>query len=486
MINVETLSLSHDGKDILKSISFQIKPGETLALIGESGSGKTSIARILLGLIDGHQKTCRPSCHGFRWSGRACIDELDILQASPAQLRKARGQKIGLIVQALTDALNPHFTVHQHMHEVLQSHRLTGLTVQDAYIARNVPVSLHQRYANSLSGGEIQRILTALAMVTHPKYLILDEPTASLDPDNRERAIHAFSKGKEDRGQLLITHDLDLARTMADRVGVLLRGELIELGPTAKVLSQPQHPYTQSLIRFATSGDCKPATTQNAQSGLKIRDVSYHIEGRAILDRVAAFIPQGSCVAILGPSGSGKSTLARIVCGFKSAQAGSITWVNTSNEDDKLSTRSDIAFVSQYPHRSMARHFSVAQVLKEALTLAEPTQHMNLDDQIKAILDWVGLPNHKEFLAQKTATLSGGEAQRLAIARALITKPKCLVADEPTSALDMCAKAQVLELLQKLQTAHGLTLILVTHDHTVAHTLADTCLHLRNGQLEKP
>lgn len=526
MIRVERLSLSCTHKQILKDVSFQVECGETLALIGESGAGKTTLARLLLGLIDGGEDIVRNRSRGFRWSGAARVGNLDVLRATPSQLRAFRGRQVGLIVQALSDALNPHLTVLEHIQEMASSHSLPPVEPSELCRSFNIPANLHHRFPSGLSGGEIQRVLTALALITRPRCLILDEPTASLDMSNREQAIRTFEEGRAERCQLLITHDVDLARRLADRIAVLRHGRLIETGPAADVLDRPKHPYTRTLIRFApgigsTSRKGRPVQRRSGrnsdkqprldisndgdstsrpeavqQKGLRINSLSHAFDGVSVLREISLFVPSGTCLAVMGASGCGKSTFARLLTGFEKIQSGTVEWCPATRSDhaDRCatihSTAVSAALISQHPHRAMARHFTVEDVLEEAVELTRKrcrwtrTSHSGADgEQIRTMLSQVGLPMDREFLSQKTVRLSGGEAQRLVIARALASNPVCLVADEPTSALDMCARAQILNLLKRLKHQREIALILFTHDPTAAQHLSDRIVQLENGRL---
>lgn len=535
MIRLDKLSLSFEDRPILNQVSFEVPRGKTLALIGESGGGKTSIARLLLGLVDGQRvhrygSGCKSSKGGFQWSGDAWVGGLDVLRATSPQLRAFRGRKIGLIVQGLSDALNPHLTVLEHIDEMLKVHRIAEIDARQACSAYNLPKELLHRFPAGLSGGEVQRLLTALALIGKPEYLVLDEPTASLDPISRELAIQSFAVGRDERCQLLITHDLDLARRMADSVGVLYKGRLIEIGPTSRILTRPAEAYTRSLLNADThmrpsgskqyltafessnpvvnnvskSADTVEVTSKSRQvsrkAGILVSDLSHGFGGTQVLRNISVFVPKGTCFAILGPSGCGKSTFARLIAGYESVQSGEVGWCSSLPESLKeTSERSTVikkadastsALVSQHPHRAMARHFSVAQVLQEALLLRravgqlKPAEYAEANRAaLKALLDGVGLPTDSEFLGRRTAALSGGEAQRLVIARALATKPRYLVADEPTSALDIHSRAQVLDLLCELKQQQGLTIVLFTHDPVAAQYLGDDTVRLVGGKL---
>lgn len=502
MISIENLSLYIADKPILQNVSLAVTRGETLAIIGESGGGKTSLARLLLGLINGHYWQDEPkhpkAPKGFHWSGKALLDNLDIARATKAELKAVRGKKIGLIVQALADALNPHLTILQHIEEVLAIHNLTHLNAEDACLEFNIPQNLHHRHASSLSGGEIQRVLTALALINKPDALILDEPTASLDPANKQRAIHSFLKDHQNRSQILITHDLDLAQKLADRVAVLHRGRIVEIGTAEQIFKAPSHPYTRDMIMPMTQNRLSQTDEaggrqhmadekQKRESGLQVKDLSHGFAGQSLLKHQSFFVPKGQCLAIIGPSGCGKTTLARLLTGFEPIQSGQITWIENALSKSSATERS--ALVSQHPHRAMARHFSVMDILSEPLLLVGNKGEQKLDPnekkaRILELLDQVGLPTRDDFLTRKTTGLSGGEAQRLVIARALATNPDFLVADEPTSALDMYAKAQILSLLQELKEKRGLAVILLTHDHHVVDQLADHCLEFKDGTLQ--
>ncbi len=516
MISVCDLSLWFGEKAILDGLSFDVQKGETLAIIGESGGGKTSLARVLLGLIEGqYWREDKPRPKGFHWSGEAHIEGVDMLRADKADLKSVRGSKMGLIVQALADALNPHLTILQHMQEMLTIHGMTALAADQALLQYNIPQALHDRYVVGLSGGEIQRVLLALALIPKPDCLILDEPTASLDPGNREAAIASFRQGSQQRAQILITHDLDLARTLSDQVGVLYCGRLVEQGPTEQLFNAPSQNYTRSLLKLGAgervlSGGSSVPRKQNAsavscpsrwketaedragpQEGLHVAGVTHAIGDKILLKAQSLFVPAGSCLALVGPSGCGKSTLARLLTGFETPQTGRITWLlaeegdlSVSGKDvcqDRPGHQATAALIAQHPHRALARHFTVAECLAEPRRLQSQqggcwgrrTALSGEEEDVKTLLAHVGLPTENAFLARKASTLSGGEAQRLVIARALAMHPKYLVADEPTSSLDMRARTRILQVLHDLKVHHNLALVLLTHDHDAAHFLAD-------------
>lgn len=471
MIRVENLCLFFGDRRILDGLCFTVARGETLAVIGDSGAGKTSLARLLMGLLLGGPAAIRPR-PGFHWSGRALVGDLDVLRATPRELRRFRGRQAGMVTQALADALNPHMTLRQHLREVMSLHHLPG-SVEDVCAAWNIPAHLCDRHPSGLSGGEIQRVLTALAMMPRPPVLILDEPTASLDFANRARAVTAFHQGRESRCQVLITHDLDLARQLADRVAVLKAGRIVEIGKTQDILPLPDRCI--GPVAVAAS----PPACIGGQPGLHVHELRHSFGGVPVLRDLSFHVPKGGCLAILGESGAGKSTLARILAGLEPLQAGQIRWVSAQGARSVDLAPQRGAMVSQHPHRAMARHFTVAQVLSEALTLAGRRSGAQAGVRTaRDLLETVALPVSPGFLAQRLATLSGGEALRLAIARALAAQPDFLITDEPTAALDITAREKILNLLLRLKNERNLAMILVTHDGEVAARLADDILQL--------
>ena len=474
MIRVENLCLSFGDRRILDGLCFTVARGETLAVIGDSGAGKTSLARLMMGLLPSGPAAIRPR-PGFHWSGRALVGDLDVLRATPRELRWFRGRQAGMVTQALADALNPHMTLRQHLREVMSLHHLPG-SVEGVCVAWNIPAHLCDRHPSGLSGGEIQRFLTALAMLPRPPVLILDEPTASLDRANRARAVAAFRQDRQSRCQVLITHDLDLARQLADRVAVLKAGRIVEIGRTQDILPLPDR-------CIGPVAAASPSACIGSQPGLHVHELSHSFGGVPVLRDLSFHVPKGGCLAILGESGAGKSTLARILAGLEPLQAGQIRWVSAHGARPVDLAPQRGAMVSQHPHRAMARHFTVAQVLSEALTLAGRRSVAQAGVHTAGdLLETVALPVSPGFLLQRTATLSGGEEHRLAIARALAAQPDFLIADEPTAALDITAREKILNLLLRLKKERNLAMILVTHDGEVAARLADDILQLPWGE----
>lgn len=475
MIDLRDVCLTIGNATILSQVSFAVARGETLAIIGPSGSGKTSLARLLLGLQDGahHERAARPRT--AVWSGAACVGDTDMLRAPASSLRRIRGAQIGLIVQGISDALNPQLTSRSHINEGVRRHRLRGLRAEEICETYNIPARLLEQFPAALSGGETQRVLAALALMPQPQALMLDEPNASLDAANRARACEIFRKGAEGRAQILISHDLDLVANMADRVAVLIDGELVEIGPTDQVLKRPKDPRAQMFLgKQAGLGPRRSGPNPRMADPLvRVTGLSHAHGTRRIFKNVDFQIGAGEFVAVLGESGVGKTTLARVLAGFAPLQEGALSWANSVGENRR------IGFASQTPHQAMAPHFSVHRTLHEAFAL----MRLAIGQQsIGELLRQVGLPTTSKFLARQTRNLSGGEAQRLSIARALIGDPKLIITDEPTSALDPISRTKVFEALHNVQD-RGVSILMFTHRQDDALRHADRTLRIASGSI---
>lgn len=480
MIRIRGLCLSYDRKTVLRDIDLDIHPGETVALTGRSGSGKTSLARLLLGMIDGRADDERASMRGAVWSGQVLVGDTDVLRASASRVRSLRGRRIGMVAQTMSDALNPHMTVLQHMREVLSLHGVRHAGAAEACLKYRIPEYLHHRYPAGLSGGETQRVLIALALTPRPQYLVLDEPTASLDSETREHIIRLIEEERAARCQLLITHDPRLAERLTDRVKVLEEGRIAEAALRRKGLSG------------LASCDCRadPAICEFTRTGpgVQVEGLHHSYEKNHVLKDIAFELPGGKCLTIVGKSGSGKSTLARLLTGFAPMQGGQVIW----RDGPAILASAPAQFavlIPQHPHRAMAGHFSVAEVLEEVMSL-RPERKPGISKVdivsgrgfIVPLLSSVGLPTDDDFMTRRTALLSGGEAQRLVIARALAMKARLIVADEPTSALDEQNKAAIIDLLHRVKT-EGRALVVLTHDPDVVARLSDVRARLEHGHL---
>jgi len=488
MIELRNLCLSARERPILQDISLKVARGETLALVGPSGAGKSSLARLLLRLLDGRAADgghpAGPRGAGYRWSGQALVAGIDMLAAPAAALPTLRGRHIGLIVQSLADALNPQLTIRAHIGEMLSLHQITDTRPEDLCRRYNLPLRLLDQRPASLSGGETQRLLTALALLPQPQCLILDEPTAALDPDNRRLALAALDQGRTQRAQILISHDPDLILSQADHLAVLDAGRIVETGPVDRLRTAPLQPLTRALLQRPPPRATNVSAPISGPVVLAVTRLS-HAYGAAqpVLQNTALTLRSGECLAVVGSSGCGKSTLARLVTGLEPVQSGLIDWPGTSGE---RKARPAIGYVSQLPHRALTAHFTVSETLAEALALTrgplrwyQRPRCTPADPAISKALRAVSLPEDLAFLHRRTADLSGGEAQRLCLARALISDPAVIVADEPTSALDGRSKAEVVNTLHDLKSRAGKAILLVTHDAWVADSLADRQLELR-------
>ncbi|WP_416875949.1 dipeptide ABC transporter ATP-binding protein [Kitasatospora sp. SC0581] len=500
LVRVEGLRVSFPGapRPAVDGVSLAIGPGECVALVGESGSGKSVTSRSLIGLA------------GAR--ARVSARTLEVARADTAgfgerQWRAVRGRRVAVVFQDALTALDPLRTVGA---EIAEAARLggtagpdVGARVVELLTAVGVPEPEARRtqYPHQLSGGLRQRALIASALAADAPLLIADEPTTALDAIVQAQILALLGRLKaEGRGLLLVSHDLAVVAQLADRVLVLRRGEVVESGPTGRVLSAPEHPYTRMLLDAVPSGR-PPARPAQASAPAEAPDTgapdaeeaapvltgrglvkSFAPGGPRALDEVGFTLRAGEALGVVGESGSGKTTLARVAMGLSRPDAGEVLlhgrpW-SALPERRRRAGRSAIQFVQQDPYASADPRFTVARIIGEALPGLRRAERAR---RCAELLDQVGLP--AELLSRRPHQLSGGQRQRVAIARALAGRPRVLVCDEPVSALDVSVQAQVLELLDRLRRERGIALLFITHDLAVVRQVADRVLIMRGGSV---
>jgi len=502
LLSVRDLTISFDGRSVVHGINFSIAPGEKLAMVGESGSGKTISALSLLRLVT-----------NAKIAGQALFDGRDLLSLSERELQAVRGQDIAMIFQEPMTALNPLMSVGQQIAEVIQL-KTAVAPVQCAQEAIDLlaetgidePQRRFAAFPHQLSGGQRQRAMIAMALAGKPKLLLADEPTTALDVSLRSQILDLLDRLQQQRGMavLMITHDLNLVRRFASRVIVMEQGRIVEQGITQALFEQPQHPYTQRLIASKPerdpSADSALSSTLPAVMVAKGLRVTYPTplpgvrgwfnRGEFVAVQGADFsLPAGQTLGIMGESGSGKSTLALAALGllpfsgdFRVADQ---AWGLDAARNKAL--RRQVQVVFQDPFSSLSPRMTVEEIVGEGLGVHEPTLGLAERRQrvTQALMD-VGLADGgadelSRLLGRYPHEFSGGQRQRLAIARALIINPKILLLDEPTSALDVTVQKQVLGLLQRLQRQRALSYLLITHDVDVIRAMAHQVLVMKQG-----
>ena len=512
LLDVNDLRVAFGDKEVVHGISFQIAQGEKLALVGESGSGKTISALALLRLVEGgtlggsvHLSDPTPST-GAR----------NLLSLPERDMRAIRGQDIAMIFQEPMTALNPLITVGRQIAEVLQLKK--GLTRTEAaqesvrLLAQTgipEPERRAQAYPYQLSGGQRQRAMIAMALACSPRLLLADEPTTALDVTLRGQILDLLDDLRQHHGMavLMITHDLNLVRRFADRVIVMENGHIVEQGPVAEVFANPQHAYTKKLIDSRPVRDVveQPVNPSQAIPMLQAQAlrVGYPVpqggvkgwfrKGEFVAVQGADFtLPPGQTLGVVGESGSGKSTLALAALGLL-PHGGTLRvqgqgWAGNSlqNTPANQALRRVVQVVFQDPFSSLSPRLTVEEIVGEGLKVHQPgLTAAQRRDQVLTALAEVGLTEAQfpGLLARYPHAFSGGQRQRLAIARALIVQPQVLVLDEPTSALDVTIQKQVLVLLQRLQRDKGLAYLLITHDVDVIRAMAHQVLVMKDGTI---
>ena len=502
LLDVKNLRISYAGKAVVHGIDFFIAPGEKLALVGESGSGKTITALSLLRLV---QNAEVKGSAAFQGQG----GEVNLLDMPERQLRGIRGQDISMIFQEPMTALNPLFSVGDQIAEVLQLKRALApvLASQEAIkLLADMGIPEPERRARSfphqLSGGQRQRAMIAMALACSPRLLLADEPTTALDVTVRGQILDLLGslQAKTGMAVLMITHDLNLVRRFADRVAVMENGHIVEQGTVADVFANPKHAYTRKLMDSKPTRDVREAQPDISLAPVltasKLR-VSYPVSLPGIKGwfRKSAFvavegasfeIAPGQTLGVIGESGSGKSSLALAVLGLH-PHLGQLlvtgnAW-NISTAGNKA-LRKAIQVVFQDPFSSLSPRMTVEDIVGEGLQVHQPTlDAARRQGRVLQALGDVGMTDEQfpGLLQRYPHEFSGGQRQRLAIARALMVEPQLLVLDEPTSALDVTIQKQILQLLQRLQRDRGLSYLLITHDVDVIRAMAHRVMVMKDG-----
>jgi microcin C transport system ATP-binding protein len=485
---------SADAVRAVDEVSFSIAAGEKFALVGESGSGKSVTALSLLRLVQA------------RSSGEVLFEGENLVVASERRLRGIRGKDIALIFQEPMTALNPLIRIGEQITEVLELHEGMAFAAAReraiALLARTgitEPERRFSSYPHELSGGQRQRAMIAMALACRPKLLIADEPTTALDVTIRVQIMELLEELQREYGMaiLLITHDLNLVRRFADRVGVMQSGRLVELAETAHLFAQPQHEYTQRLLDSRPKKLVQPLSTE-AQTGAdllrgdRVRvEFSYPVgwfkkKVFTAVDGVSITLKRGETLGIVGESGSGKSTLAMALLALQPLAQGDSVFAGQSMQGmapaQLRSLRAKMQVVFQDPFASLSPRMTIEQIVGEGLALHRPgmpaTQRRL---HIVQTLQEVGL--EAGILVRYPHEFSGGQRQRIAIARAIILEPELLVLDEPTSALDASVQKQVLELLSGLQARHGMSYLLISHDLEVISAMSHRIAVMQGGRI---
>ncbi|UOP10690.1 ABC transporter ATP-binding protein [Pseudomonas palleroniana] len=492
LIEIRDLSVAFSGQTVVRNLSLDIRPGECLALVGESGSGKSVTAHSILQLL--------PEA-GTRTTGSVKYRGQELIGASPATLQKLRGNRIAMIFQEPMTSLNPLHSIEKQIGETLLLHKGLGGKAAQARILQLLdlvgiqkPRELLKAYPHQLSGGQRQRVMIAMALACEPELLIADEPTTALDVTVQRKILLLLKSLQERLGMslLLISHDLNLVRSIAQRVCVMRAGDIVEQADCQSLFNAPQHPYSRLLLDAEPSGDvlCR----DERETVLQVDDLSvqFPLGGglfrrktylRAV-DGISLSVQRGKTLGIVGESGSGKSTLGQAILRLLES-TGSIRFQGAAldplNPQQMRPWRKQMQVVFQDPYGSLSPRMSVQQIISEGLEVHAPCSLEDRDAQVIQVLKDVGLD--PESRHRYPHEFSGGQRQRIAIARALVLKPALMLLDEPTSALDRTVQKQVVALLRELQEKYGLTYLFISHDLAVVRAMAHDMIVVKDGKV---
>lgn len=508
MIKIENLSVAFDGTEVVKKVCLTIDDGEIVGVVGESGSGKSVTALTMMGLV---------SEEATITSGKIWYDDTLLLEAGKprdkALYRNFQGSKMSMIFQEPMTSLNPTKRVGNQVEEMLKLHTtdLTAKQMKEKVLEAFLSVGLkdaervYECYPHQLSGGMRQRVMIAMAIILHPGLVVADEPTTALDVSVQSQIIRLLRKiNKEQKNSMLfITHDLNLAKRLCNRVVVMKDGNVVESGTVSEIFNHPKEEYTRMLIeavpsrekkmqRFSLNvGDIQNTNGQNMllqrPDILEVKDLNVsYMDGsnslfsskkkKQVVTGATFTMKQGEILGLVGESGCGKTTLSKAILGMNKDVEGSI--IHHSNQPQ---------MIFQDPYSSLNPAKTIGWLLQEPLRAAglrDKQFEMTKQDREAVAFDMlhkVGLSD--KYFYRKSSQLSGGQRQRISIAQALITRPGLVIADEPVSALDVTIQAQIMELMRKLQEEMKLSFLFISHDINVIYQMSDRIMVMKEGKI---
>ena len=492
-LQISDLSIAFDGVRVVHGLDLRLDRGESVALVGESGSGKSVTALSILQLLS-YPRASHPS-------GAIRVEGRDIMGAGEPEMRALRGSRISMVFQEPMTSLNPLHTIRRQVEEVLSTHRgLRGRAARERTVELLELVGLQEArerldsFPHQLSGGQRQRVMIAMAIANEPDLLIADEPTTALDVTVQAQILTLIKElqGRLGMALLLITHDLGIVRSMAERVYVMERGRVVEEGPTSEIFQRPQHPYTRKLIDAEPRGTC-PIAEDDAPVLVETKDLTVEFPLRGwprkkvlvAVDNVSLRVRQGHSLGVVGESGSGKTTLAMAMVRLIRSR-GEIVFdgepIQVLGFRQLKPLRRSMQIVFQDPYGSLSPRLTVEEIVSEGLVIHEPgLTASERRRKVAGVLGEVGL--EPGIQSRYPHEFSGGQRQRIAVARAMILRPRFVVLDEPTSSLDMTVQAQIVELLLDLQQRHGLTYLFISHDLKVVRALCDDIVVMKDGRI---
>lgn len=473
--------------EIIRGVTFDIAEGEIVALIGESGSGKTTIALTLMGYT-------RPGCRIA--DGSITLAGQEMTSLSERKRARKRGTEVSYVPQSAAASFNPAHTIMDQVVEVTKIHRLMPLDQARKKavelfkaLALPSPETIGDRYPHQVSGGQLQRLSAAMALIGDPKLVIFDEPTTALDVTTQIEVLRAFKSVMKKGGiaGVYVSHDLAVVAQIADRIVVLKNGEVQEIGQTKDVLENPQHPYTRELLdAFEPAAHASAAAQSEADVEKPLLVVRDIVAGYGALDQsgnptvvavdnVSFELQRGKNLGIIGESGCGKSTLARVIAGILPATHGKILFEGKELARDLRSRSRDelreCQIVFQSADTALNPAKSIADILARPLSFYQGMSSKQREVRIDALLDMVRLPRALRY--RRPGELSGGQKQRVNLARALAADPKLILCDEITSALDTVVAAAIIELLKELQRELSLSYLFISHDLSTVRAICD-------------